>query len=61
MYLHMYVTYIHTYIQVWAALGTAIVTMAGIVLFNEKCDRIKVCSLFMVIIGVVGLNLTEEH
>jgi small multidrug resistance pump len=41
----------------WAALGTAIVSTSGILLFGESCDSIKLMCLLMIIAGVVGLNL----
>ncbi|CAB9522311.1 compound-resistance protein SugE [Seminavis robusta] len=46
---------------VWAALGTVIVTTAGIFFFNEAMDPIKLVSLLLVIVGVVGLNLSDGH
>ena len=46
---------------VWSALGTAIVTTAGIVLFGESCDSIKLGCLLLIMAGVVGLNLREGH
>lgn len=46
---------------VWAALGTVIVSTAGIFFFNESCDPIKIISIIMVILGVVGLNLRDDH
>lgn len=46
---------------VWAALGTAIVSGLGIVLFNESYDMMKLGCLLMIVLGVVGLNLRESH
>lgn len=46
---------------VWSALGTAMVSVAGVLLFGERCDATKVVSIILIIIGVVGLNLTDEH
>jgi multidrug transporter EmrE-like cation transporter len=45
----------------WAALGTAIVSTAGIVFFGESCDSIKLVCLLMIMAGVVGLNLRDSH
>ena len=42
---------------VWAAMGTIIVTTAGILFFQETCDPFKLISILFVVIGVVGLNL----
>ena len=46
---------------VWSALGTAVVSIIGIFYFGERCDTAKVVSLALIILGVVGLNLQEEH
>ncbi|OEU13416.1 Multi_Drug_Res-domain-containing protein [Fragilariopsis cylindrus CCMP1102] len=46
---------------VWAALGTAIVSIAGIVLFGERFDSAKIICLAMIVLGVVGLELSEGH
>ena len=45
---------------VWSALGTAFVSAAGIMLFGEKCDRLKIASIVMIVAGVVGLNMSED-
>lgn len=45
----------------WAALGTAFVTASGILFFQEDCDAVKVACLFMILAGVVGLNLRDSH
>jgi small multidrug resistance pump len=45
---------------VWSALGTAFVSAAGILLFGEKCDRLKIASILMIVAGVVGLNMSED-
>mmetsp|Transcript_19130 Transcript_19130/g.38810 ORF Transcript_19130/g.38810 Transcript_19130/m.38810 type:complete len:171 (-) Transcript_19130:153-665(-) len=44
---------------VWSALGTAVVSIVGIVLYGERCDTAKMVSICFIIAGVVGLNLTE--
>jgi small multidrug resistance pump len=41
----------------WAALGTAIVSTSGILLFGESYDSVKLLCLLMIMAGVVGLNL----
>ena len=47
----------------WSALGTLIVSAAGILWFGETADTFKVVCLAMITAGVVGLNLREggEH
>jgi multidrug transporter EmrE-like cation transporter len=43
--------------QVWAACGTAIVSIAGMILFQEQKDAIQIVCLVMIVLGVVGLEL----
>ncbi len=42
--------------SVWAGLGTALISMIGIVFFRESITPIKFLSIALVIIGVIGLN-----
>lgn len=44
----------------WSAIGTLLVTTAGIVFFGESIDLLKVLYLAMIVIGVVGLNLKSS-
>lgn len=43
---------------VWSGLGTAIITLIGIVFFRETITVIKIVSIILIIIGIVGLNLS---
>ena len=54
-------TLVSVWAQVWAALGTAIVAAMGVMLFNESYDIVKLGCLLMIVAGVVGLNLRENH
>jgi len=42
---------------VWSALGTMLVSAAGIAFFDESADPWKVTCLFLIATGVVGLNI----
>ena len=42
---------------VWAGLGTALIAVIGIAWFKEPLTAMKVLSLLLIIVGVVGLNL----
>jgi len=44
---------------VWSAFGTALVSVAGMTLFGETCDLIKIGSISLIILGVIGLNLSD--
>ena len=46
---------------VWAGVGTAAVALIGITFLGEQADVIKMASIALVIIGVVGLNLSGAH
>ena len=44
---------------IWSALGTALVSVAGFTMFGEEVNTVKVVSLALIMIGVVGLNLSD--
>jgi small multidrug resistance pump len=44
---------------IWSGVGTAIITTVGILYFKEALTLLKLISLALVIIGVIGLNLSE--
>jgi len=46
---------------VWSGLGTAIIAVIGIGWFKEPISILKVVSLGMIIVGVVGLNLSSSN
>lgn len=46
---------------VWSGLGTAAVAAIGIAWFGESFTTVKVVSLLLIVLGVVGLNLTGAH
>jgi small multidrug resistance pump len=45
---------------VWAGVGTALITIVGIFLFKEPAGMVKILSIALIIIGVVGLHLSSE-
>jgi small multidrug resistance pump len=42
---------------VWSGMGTALIATIGILWFREPMTAIKLASLALIIIGVLGLNL----
>jgi small multidrug resistance pump len=42
---------------VWSGVGTALITIVGILFFRETVTVLKIVSIIIIIIGVVGLNL----
>jgi small multidrug resistance pump len=43
---------------VWSGLGTALIAAVGVLCLKEPLNALKVASLVLIIIGVIGLNLS---
>lgn len=43
---------------IWSGFGTALITLIGIIFFKENISIAKVVSISLIIMGVVGLNLS---
>ena len=52
---------VSTAYAIWSGLGTVLITIVGIMLFKESISIVKVLSIALIIIGVIGLQLTTEH
>lgn len=46
---------------VWTGMGAVGVAILGIVLFRESYDWHRLLSITMVIAGIIGLKLTDQH
>jgi len=46
---------------VWAGVGTALITLVGIFFFKEPATMLKLASIALIIIGVVGLHLSGNN
>ncbi len=46
---------------VWSGVGTVMVALIGILWFKEPATVLKMVSIFLIIIGVVGLNLSQSR
>ena len=44
---------------IWAGLGTALIAIIGIVWFQESASLLKIASILFIVLGVVGLRLSE--
>ena len=44
---------------IWAGLGTALIAVIGIVWFQESVTLLKIASIVFVVMGVVGLHLSQ--
>lgn len=45
---------------IWSGLGTALITVIGILWFKEPASALKLISLAFVIAGVLGLHLSDR-
>ena len=46
---------------IWSAVGTAAIALIGIAAYGETANVLKVASLGLIILGVVGLNAAGAH
>ena len=42
---------------IWSGIGTALIAIIGVYWFKESMSMLKVSSIVLIIIGVIGLNL----
>ena len=45
---------------IWAGLGTAVITVIGILWFKEPASAMKIVSVGLIVIGVIGLGIGEK-
>ncbi|QKQ75504.1 multidrug efflux SMR transporter [Nostoc sp. TCL240-02] len=45
--------------SVWAGLGTVLIAIIGIIWFRESATFIKLLSIALIILGVIGINASE--
>ena len=46
---------------IWAGMVTALVATVGILYFKEPATAIKIASIALIVLGVIGLTLAERH
>ena len=46
---------------IWSGVGTALIAAIGFFYFKEPVTAIKIGSIALIVIGVVGLALVEQH
>lgn len=44
---------------VWTGIGAVGVAIVGMFLFEESADWVRLASIFLIIVGIVGLKLTH--
>lgn len=52
---------IGTAYAVWTGIGAVGVAIMGIILFKESMDWMRLFSISLVIIGIIGLKLTDSY
>ncbi len=45
---------------IWAGVGTALIAVIGFLYFNEPATTLKLVSIVLIVLGVVGLNLADR-
>ena len=46
---------------VWSAVGTAAIALVGMLAYGEAANALKLASLGLIVLGVVGLNAAGGH
>ena len=46
---------------IWSAVGTAAIALIGIALYGEGVSPLKLASLGLIVLGVIGLNAAGAH
>lgn len=44
---------------IWSGVGTALIAIIGVYFFKESMTILKIISIVLIIVGVVGLNLHD--
>lgn len=47
--------------SIWAGLGTLLITIIGILYYKEPASLIKIVSICLIILGIIGLNLGSSQ
>ena len=46
--------------SIWTGIGAVMTVIAGVVLYKDRIERMKVLLIFLIIVGVVGLEMSSE-
>ena len=44
---------------IWTGMGSIFTVIAGMILYKERVERLKILFIMLIIIGVVGLSISE--
>ena len=45
---------------IWSGLGTLLIAFIGVLYFKEPLSALKVVSILLIIVGVIGLNISNS-
>jgi small multidrug resistance pump len=45
---------------IWASAGTALIAIIGILFYNEQVSAMKLASIALIIIGIIGLEVSSD-
>lgn len=45
---------------IWASAGTALIATIGIVFYNESVSLLKILSIGLIILGIIGLEISDK-
>ncbi len=43
---------------IWSAVGIVVISTIGVFVFKENFNPLKILSMFLIVLGVIGLNLS---
>lgn len=46
--------------SIWTGIGAVLTVAVGTLVYKERLDRLKILFVFLIIVGVVGLQLASE-
>jgi quaternary ammonium compound-resistance protein SugE len=46
---------------IWAGIGTVAIAAIGMVALAEPVSALRIASIALIVVGVIGLNLAGEH
>ena len=45
---------------IWTGIGAVMTLATGVVMYHDKLDRLKILFVFLIIAGVIGLEMSSE-
>lgn len=46
--------------SIWTGIGAVMTVLSGVILYKDRLDRMKVLFIFLIIAGVIGLEMSSE-